>query len=33
LPLFPGEDFVICSFVPRKIDHDPLAVPVPYYHR
>ncbi|HZV51359.1 MAG TPA: homogentisate 1,2-dioxygenase domain-containing protein, partial [Candidatus Dormibacteraeota bacterium] len=29
---FEGENFVICSFCPRKLDWDPLAVPVPYAH-
>jgi homogentisate 1,2-dioxygenase len=23
---------VVCSFVPRKLDYHPLAVPVPYNH-
>jgi homogentisate 1,2-dioxygenase len=23
---------VICSFCPRKLDFDPLAVPIPYHH-
>jgi homogentisate 1,2-dioxygenase len=27
-----GPAFVICNFVPRKVDYHPLAVPVPYYH-
>ncbi|GAA1387229.1 homogentisate 1,2-dioxygenase [Pseudonocardia kongjuensis] len=27
-----GRNFVICNFVPRKVDYHPLAVPVPYYH-
>ncbi|MFI8221240.1 homogentisate 1,2-dioxygenase [Streptomyces sp. NPDC085932] len=27
-----GQNFVICNFVPRKVDYHPLAVPVPYYH-
>ncbi|TNC29678.1 homogentisate 1,2-dioxygenase [Amycolatopsis alkalitolerans] len=30
--VFEGEGFVICNFVPRKVDYHPLAVPVPYYH-
>ncbi|TCK26183.1 homogentisate 1,2-dioxygenase [Pseudonocardia endophytica] len=30
--VFAGENFVICNFVPRKVDYHPLAVPVPYYH-
>ncbi len=25
-------NFVVCAFVPRKVDYHPLAVPVPYYH-
>jgi homogentisate 1,2-dioxygenase len=29
---FAGPRFVICSFVPRKLDYHPLAVPVPYNH-
>lgn len=29
---FQGPNFVICSFVPRKLDYHPLAVPVPYNH-
>jgi len=27
-----GWNFVICNFVPRKVDYHPLAIPVPYYH-
>ncbi|HYO85295.1 MAG TPA: homogentisate 1,2-dioxygenase domain-containing protein [Dermatophilaceae bacterium] len=27
-----GFNFVICNFVPRKVDYHPLAIPVPYYH-
>ncbi|WP_110206777.1 homogentisate 1,2-dioxygenase [Nocardioides daejeonensis] len=27
-----GHNFVICNFLPRKVDYHPLAVPVPYYH-
>ncbi|MEQ7004957.1 cupin domain-containing protein [Actinopolymorpha sp. B17G11] len=27
-----GTNFVVCSFVPRKVDYHPLAIPVPYYH-
>jgi homogentisate 1,2-dioxygenase len=23
---------VICSFCPRKLEFDPLAVPIPYHH-
>jgi homogentisate 1,2-dioxygenase len=30
--VFQGDGFVVCNFVPRKIDWDPDAVPVPYYH-
>ncbi|WP_406151084.1 homogentisate 1,2-dioxygenase [Streptomyces sp. NBC_01012] len=30
--VFEGDNFVICNFVPRKVDYHPLAVPVPYYH-
>ena len=29
---FQGQNFVICSFCPRELDYDPLAVPVPYHH-
>jgi homogentisate 1,2-dioxygenase len=29
---FAGPRFVVCSFVPRKLDYHPLAVPVPYNH-
>ena len=29
---FEGRNFVICSFCPRKLDFDPLAVPIPYHH-
>ncbi len=29
---FEGHNFVICNFVPRKVDYHPLAIPVPYYH-
>lgn len=29
---FEGENFVICNFVPRKVDYHPLSIPVPYYH-
>ena len=29
---FEGPRFVICSFVPRKVDYHPLAVPIPYNH-
>ncbi|MBV9729899.1 MAG: homogentisate 1,2-dioxygenase, partial [Pseudonocardiales bacterium] len=30
--VFASAGFVICNFVPRKVDYHPLAVPVPYYH-
>jgi homogentisate 1,2-dioxygenase len=29
---FQGQNFVICSFCPRKLDFDPEAVPIPYHH-
>jgi homogentisate 1,2-dioxygenase len=29
---FEGPNFVICSFVPRKFDYHPLAIPAPYNH-
>ena len=29
---FQGPGFVICSFCPRMLDWDPLAVPLPYHH-
>lgn len=29
---FAGSNFVICNFVPRKVDYHPLSIPVPYYH-
>jgi homogentisate 1,2-dioxygenase len=29
---FQGPNFVICSFCPRELDWDPLAVPLPYHH-
>lgn len=29
---FKGPNFVICSFVPRKYDYHPLAIPAPYNH-
>ena len=29
---FQGRNFVICSFCPRKLDFDPLAIPIPYDH-
>jgi homogentisate 1,2-dioxygenase len=30
--VFEGAGFVICNFVPRKVDYHPLSIPVPYYH-
>lgn len=30
--VFEGMNFVICNFVPRKVDYHPLSIPVPYYH-
>jgi homogentisate 1,2-dioxygenase len=30
--VFEGFNFVVCNFVPRKVDYHPLSVPVPYYH-
>jgi homogentisate 1,2-dioxygenase len=30
--VFEGTNFVICNFVPRKVDYHPLSIPVPYYH-
>ena len=29
---FAGHNFVICSFCPRKLDFDPMAIPIPYHH-
>jgi homogentisate 1,2-dioxygenase len=29
---FQGNNFVICSFVPRMFDYHPLSIPVPYNH-
>ena len=29
---FQGQNFVVCSFVPRMLDYHPEAVPVPYNH-
>ncbi len=29
---FRGRGFVICSFVPRLMDWDELAIPIPYHH-
>jgi len=30
--VFEGDNFVVCNFVPRKVDYHPLSIPVPYYH-
>ncbi|MDP3967775.1 MAG: homogentisate 1,2-dioxygenase [Nocardioides sp.] len=30
--VFEAHNFVICNFLPRKVDYHPLAVPVPYFH-
>lgn len=30
--VFEGANFVVCNFVPRKVDYHELAIPVPYYH-
>jgi homogentisate 1,2-dioxygenase len=27
-----GDGFVVCNFVPRKVDYHPLSIPAPYYH-
>lgn len=29
---FEGNNFVVCSFVPRMYDYHPLAIPAPYHH-
>ena len=29
---FGGRNYVLCSFVPRKFDYHPLAIPAPYNH-
>lgn len=29
---FEGNNFVVCSFVPRLFDYHPDAIPAPYYH-
>ena len=29
---FAGNNYVVCSFVPRKFDYHPLAIPAPYNH-
>lgn len=30
--VFEAQNFVVCNFVPRKVDYHPLSIPVPYYH-
>ena len=30
--VFEGHNFVVCNFLPRKVDYHPLSIPVPYYH-
>ncbi|WP_067433672.1 homogentisate 1,2-dioxygenase [Nocardioides jensenii] len=30
--VFEGHNFVVCNFLPRKVDYHELSVPVPYYH-
>ena len=30
--VFEGGNFVVCNFVPRKVDYAPGSIPVPYYH-
>ncbi|MBF4163459.1 homogentisate 1,2-dioxygenase [Nocardioides acrostichi] len=30
--VFEGRNFVVCNFLPRKVDYHELAIPVPYYH-
>jgi homogentisate 1,2-dioxygenase len=30
--VFEGQSFVVCNFVPRKVDYHPQSIPVPYYH-
>ena len=30
--VFEGTNFVVCNFVPRKVDYHERAVPVPYFH-
>ena len=30
--VFEGGNFVVCNFLPRKVDYHELSVPVPYYH-
>ncbi|MDQ6687806.1 MAG: homogentisate 1,2-dioxygenase, partial [Actinomycetota bacterium] len=30
--VFEGHNFVMCNFLPRKVDYHPQSIPVPYYH-
>ncbi|HYO38790.1 MAG TPA: homogentisate 1,2-dioxygenase domain-containing protein [Nocardioidaceae bacterium] len=30
--VFEAGGFVVCAFVPRKVDYHPESIPVPYYH-
>ncbi len=30
--VFEGQNFVVCNFVPRKVDYHEDSIPVPYYH-
>jgi homogentisate 1,2-dioxygenase len=30
--VFEGYNFVVCNFLPRKVDYHPESIPVPYYH-
>ena len=30
--VFEGTNFVVCNFVPRKVDYHAGSIPVPYYH-
>jgi homogentisate 1,2-dioxygenase len=30
--VFEGHNFVVCNFLPRKVDYHPESIPVPYYH-
>ncbi len=30
--VFEGWNFVVCNFLPRKVDYHELSIPVPYYH-
>ncbi|MCU1351005.1 MAG: homogentisate 1,2-dioxygenase [Acidimicrobiales bacterium] len=29
---FAGQGFVVCAFVPRKLDYHPRSIPAPYHH-